>query len=335
MEERRPGPRPRRLYARIAQCDSPPLEAPARGSVRRCMEQLNRVGRLVAAGSITHPHGHLVIVRASRLDEAARILRSDPWRGIEGVRYEIVEWDPDLFAGGVNLEPAPALGSGRLTALERVAVVVRDQAAAIVWYRDVLGLKVREEDPSTGFVEVSLGRGAAALSLVCPRRSGRAGTMPRPAPGSARRPAWCSGPTVSPPSSSGLRHARGTITEGRRPQPWGGETLRFCDPDGNEFLAFQSGSPGPPMRTARPRPTRRARRPPGAPGAGGARGKITHLAPRPDEVPMPGILPGIHQVEGVDPSPDFTTHVYLVREPGGYTLIDTGLPGADAPSWPT
>jgi glyoxylase-like metal-dependent hydrolase (beta-lactamase superfamily II) len=45
---------------------------------------------------------------------------------------------------------------------------------------------------------------------------------------------------------------------------------------------------------------------------------------------MPEILPGIHQVEGVDPSPDFTTHVYLVREPtGGYTLIDTGVPGSE------
>ncbi|MGI0131633.1 MAG: MBL fold metallo-hydrolase [Thermoplasmata archaeon] len=45
---------------------------------------------------------------------------------------------------------------------------------------------------------------------------------------------------------------------------------------------------------------------------------------------MAEILPGIHQVEGVDPSPDFTTHVYLAQDPGGtYTLIDTGLPGSD------
>jgi len=44
---------------------------------------------------------------------------------------------------------------------------------------------------------------------------------------------------------------------------------------------------------------------------------------------MPEILPGIHLVEGVDPSPDFTTHVYLVKEKGAaWTLIDTGLPGA-------
>ncbi len=44
---------------------------------------------------------------------------------------------------------------------------------------------------------------------------------------------------------------------------------------------------------------------------------------------MAEILPGIHQVEGVDPSPDFSTHVYLVKDKGSsWTLIDTGLPGA-------
>jgi len=46
---------------------------------------------------------------------------------------------------------------------------------------------------------------------------------------------------------------------------------------------------------------------------------------------MAEILPGVHQVEGVDPSPDFSTHVYLVKDKGsGWTLIDTGLPGAHA-----
>jgi hydroxyacylglutathione hydrolase len=44
---------------------------------------------------------------------------------------------------------------------------------------------------------------------------------------------------------------------------------------------------------------------------------------------MSEILPGIHQVEGVDPSPEFTTHVYLVKDSGsGWTLVDTGLPSA-------
>jgi glyoxylase-like metal-dependent hydrolase (beta-lactamase superfamily II) len=45
---------------------------------------------------------------------------------------------------------------------------------------------------------------------------------------------------------------------------------------------------------------------------------------------MTEILPGVHQVEGLDPSPDFTTHVYLIKDKGPtWTLIDTGLPGSD------
>lgn len=45
---------------------------------------------------------------------------------------------------------------------------------------------------------------------------------------------------------------------------------------------------------------------------------------------MAEILPGVHIVEGVDPSPEFTTHVYLVKDKGAsYTLIDCGLPGSD------
>jgi len=46
---------------------------------------------------------------------------------------------------------------------------------------------------------------------------------------------------------------------------------------------------------------------------------------------MPEILPGIHLVEGVDPSPDFSTHVYLLKDKGAsWTLLDTGLPGASS-----
>ncbi|MGB6441751.1 MAG: MBL fold metallo-hydrolase, partial [Thermoplasmata archaeon] len=46
---------------------------------------------------------------------------------------------------------------------------------------------------------------------------------------------------------------------------------------------------------------------------------------------MAEILPGVHLVEGVDPSPDFSTHVYLLKDKGPtWTLIDTGLPGAHA-----
>jgi glyoxylase-like metal-dependent hydrolase (beta-lactamase superfamily II) len=45
---------------------------------------------------------------------------------------------------------------------------------------------------------------------------------------------------------------------------------------------------------------------------------------------MAEILPGVHLVEGVDPSPDFSTHVYLAKDPGStWTLIDTGLPGSE------
>jgi glyoxylase-like metal-dependent hydrolase (beta-lactamase superfamily II) len=45
---------------------------------------------------------------------------------------------------------------------------------------------------------------------------------------------------------------------------------------------------------------------------------------------MTEILPGVHQVEGVDPSPDFSTHVYLLKDPGStWTLIDAGLPGSE------
>ena len=45
---------------------------------------------------------------------------------------------------------------------------------------------------------------------------------------------------------------------------------------------------------------------------------------------MAEILPGVHMVEGVDPSPDFSTHVYLLKDKGStYTLIDCGLPGSD------
>lgn len=43
---------------------------------------------------------------------------------------------------------------------------------------------------------------------------------------------------------------------------------------------------------------------------------------------MAEILPGIHRVEGVDPSPDFTTHVWLIRDtPSTWALVDTGMPG--------
>ena len=46
---------------------------------------------------------------------------------------------------------------------------------------------------------------------------------------------------------------------------------------------------------------------------------------------MAEILPGVHLIDGIDPSPDFSTHVYLLKDKGAtWTLIDTGLPGAHA-----
>ena len=45
---------------------------------------------------------------------------------------------------------------------------------------------------------------------------------------------------------------------------------------------------------------------------------------------MAEILPGIHTIDGIDPEPSFTTHVYLLKDPGGgWTLIDSGLPGSE------
>jgi glyoxylase-like metal-dependent hydrolase (beta-lactamase superfamily II) len=44
---------------------------------------------------------------------------------------------------------------------------------------------------------------------------------------------------------------------------------------------------------------------------------------------MAEILPGVHLIDGIDPDPNFSTNVYLVRDKGStWTLIDTGLPGA-------
>ncbi len=44
---------------------------------------------------------------------------------------------------------------------------------------------------------------------------------------------------------------------------------------------------------------------------------------------MAEIVAGVHLVEGVDPSPDFSTHVYLLKDKGNsWTLLDTGLPEA-------
>lgn len=246
MEDRRPGPKPRRLYVRTARnATTAPIEPPSRHSVHRFVENLERVGRLVSEGPLTQPVGHLLILRATDLAEANRTLRTDPWQDVVGAAYEVLEWDTHEFGSGVNLDPAPARGSGRLTLLERVAVFVRDQASATAWYVDVLGLKVREKDAETGFVELSLGRGAAALSLVAPRVE-----WGEPYYSETRaRIGHATGIVFRTDSVEALelrlRHAGARVTEPARPQPWGGVTLRFADPDGNEFLAFQTESGHP------------------------------------------------------------------------------------------
>ena len=235
----RPGPKPRRLYVRVVRLgDEARDDRPPPRVVTAFVENLERVGRLVAHGRLTDPVGDLLILRAVDAAEASRVLRSDPYRSLEGVAYELLPWGPEKLGSGVNLEPPPALGSGRLTVLRRVSVFVRDQAAAVAWYKDILGLTVREADPATGYVEISLGGGTAALSLVAPKpewgepfhseASNRIGT-----------PTGIAFETDSVPALElRLRHAGAIVTQVPLPQPWGGTTLRFTDPDGNEFLAF-------------------------------------------------------------------------------------------------
>ena len=186
------------------------------------------------------------------LEEAQRVLRADPFRSIPGTTYEVVEWNPLTLGSGANLEPAPARGSGRLTALLRVGVVVRDLVSSLKWYHEVLGFPIREWDETTDFVELSLGRGAAGLSLIAPRRAwgeplysetvGRIGTS--------------TGIVFQTDSAAALelrlKSAGARITEPPRRQPWGGVTLRFLDPDGNEFLAFQVAAGVPPREPKSP-----------------------------------------------------------------------------------
>jgi catechol 2,3-dioxygenase-like lactoylglutathione lyase family enzyme len=251
VEEHRPGPKPKRLFLRAVHFPSSAApDLPARRGVGTYLAGLERVGRLVAQGALAHPVGDLLVFRATDRPEATRILRTDPWRERAGSVYVLLEWDPRRLAEGVNLEPAPARGSGRLTVLDRVAVVVRDQARARAWYEQVLGLRIRRSDPSTGYLELSLGPGAAALSLVAPRPEWGA---PHYAETLARagQPTGIVFRTDSVPALElRLRHAGATITQPPRAEPWGGVTLRFDDPDGNEFLAYQAGAAAAPIDRA-------------------------------------------------------------------------------------
>jgi len=239
----RPGPKPKRLYLRWVRHGDPDRDdLPTPRAVRTYGESLERVGRLVAHGATTDPVGDLLVLRAVDLAEAWRVLRVDPWRRLAGTTYEVLEWNPTQVGTGVNLEPPPGRGAGRLTALQRVSVVVRDQASALAWYRDVLGLSVRARDPATSYVELSLGRGAAALSLVEPRvdwgEPYYSETLARA--GSATGIAFQTDSVFA--LEQRLRRAGARVTQPPEQQPWGGVTVRFADPEGNEFLAFQTDS---------------------------------------------------------------------------------------------
>lgn len=240
----RPGPKPKRLYARKVLTGAVDRQdLPAAAEIRRLERELERVGRLVAHGQLTSPPGDLLVFRASSLDEAQRVLRADPFRAVPGTMYEVLEWNPSTLGSGVNLEPAPARGAGRLTALLRVGVAVRDLRSSIQWYREVLGFPVREQDEATGYVELSLSRGASALSLIAPQREWGEPLYSE----TVARIGTSTGIVFQTDSAAALelrlRKAGARITEPPSRQPWGGITLRFLDPDGNEFLAFQN-APG-------------------------------------------------------------------------------------------
>jgi len=252
--DRRPGPKPKRLYLRSVRIGDPDRDdLPNARDVRAFVLNLDRVGRLVSHGVLTDPWGDLLVLRAADLAEAKRILRLDPYRALESAAYEILEWNPTALGSGVNLEPPPARGSGRLTQLQRVAVVVADLERALAWYRDVLGLAVRVREPETGYVELALGRGTSALSLVAPHEAWGEPyySETRARIGTATGIAFQTDSVFA--LEQRLLHADSRITQTPERQPWGGVTLRFTDPDGNEFLAFQSDNDerAPPARPRR------------------------------------------------------------------------------------
>ncbi|HLN51786.1 MAG TPA: VOC family protein [Thermoplasmata archaeon] len=248
----RPGPKPKRLYLRLVRFgDDQAEDAGLRAALRTFVREFERVGRLVAHGELTDPPGDLLILRATDHSEALRLLRKDPLKSEREPTYQLLEWKVTELGSGVNIEPAPARGSGRLTRVQRVGVIVGDQTTAVTWYRDVLGLEVLQSDPETGYVELSLGPGAVALSLISPRPEWGA---PYYAEALARR-GTRTGIVFQTDNVAALElrllHAGANVTHGVEPEPWGGRTMRFTDPDGNEFLAFDRGAPVPPVQTPR------------------------------------------------------------------------------------
>lgn len=242
-QSERPGRKPKRTYVRVAVLPTSDADSsPPRRTLRAFVDSLDRVGRLVVHGELTNPPGDLVLFRARDAREAARVLRTDPWAEIEGARWDLLEWNPQSFGGGVNLELPPARGAGRLTLLQRVAVVVTDRERALRFYRDGLGFEVRAQDDETGYIELSLGKGTAGLSLIEPRRE-----WGEPHYSETRsRLGSRTGIVFQTDSVAALElrleHLGARVTQSPRDEPWGGRALRFLDPDGNEFLAFEVGS---------------------------------------------------------------------------------------------
>jgi|HubBroStandDraft_1064217.scaffolds.fasta_scaffold00913_3 catechol 2,3-dioxygenase-like lactoylglutathione lyase family enzyme len=234
-----PGRKPKRLYVRLVRFEPDVLsERGLTRSLNDFVEEFDRVGRLVGHGPLTRPTGDFLVFRASDRAEADRVLRTDPLKAISNATYEVLEWNPSLAGTGVSLEPPPARGSGRLTFLQRVPVIVHDQAKAVAWYRDVLGLSVVAEDPDTHYVELALGPGAAAISLIAPRAEWGEPYYTE----TKLRLGIQTGIVFQTDSVEALqlrlRNAGAKITRGIELQPWGERTILFSDPDGNEFSAF-------------------------------------------------------------------------------------------------
>lgn len=243
----RPGPKPKRLYLRMVRFGGEgPSEEEVRGPLRALVNEFDRVGRLVAHGVLTDPPGDLLVFRATDRAEAVRLLRVDPFRELGREQYQVLEWKVTGQGSGVNIEPPPARGSGRLTQVQRVGVIVRDREAAIRWYRDVLGLGVLRDDPETGYVEVSLGPGTVALSLISPRPEWGEPLYEEAVARLGTRTGIVFRTDSVDALELRLRNARARVTQGVEAEPWGGRTIRFTDPDGNEFLAFDTGAPRPP-----------------------------------------------------------------------------------------
>jgi catechol 2,3-dioxygenase-like lactoylglutathione lyase family enzyme len=257
VSEARPGPKPKRLYLRIVNSSEVDLDArPSPRTLTAWARELERVGRLVAHGTVVDPPGDLLLFRAADASEAQRALRGDPWRAVPGVQSTLLAWSPSRFASGVNLDPPPSRGSGRLTSLKRVAVAVRNQTRSVTWYQEVLGLTIRDQEADTGFVELALGQGSSGISVVQPRAEWGEALFSRTSARIGAETGIVFQTDSVPALALRLEHAGAHLTQPPRFEPWGGTTVRFTDPDGNEFLAFQWGDATRPGRTVPPTPAR-------------------------------------------------------------------------------